>query len=394
MTKREQIWQRLHGHEAEIFGFIKNAVGNGDIARDLCQDVYLQAARNLDRLQPERSLKNWLVTVARNRVINYFRERQRRSYEPLAENLLTSESRTQIADQAFRHALNRLSSRQKQVFILRELEGLNYAELARQMKLSVAAVTSLLKRARERLSRNYLLYFLPGWFERQAAQLDLNDLARFINAFEEPEFLLARIQEKSQGFFNAIRDQWESIRKEFIPDEIFDQILAGCGPFQGKKVLDMGSGTGFVSIKSASLGAAVTGIDINPRMLDYLRTTRQNLQLDNLKLVRADIKHLPVRSGSFDLIFLTLVLHHLARPNVQLQQAAALLNPGGRLVLVDFQRHGNKELADRMHDIWLGFDQERIKKWGRSCGLRQVAAFSWNTPRDLSAFYHIYEKMG
>ena len=123
----EKIWKILHSHEADVFGYIKHAVGSADIARDIYQDVYLQALQNINKLDTDRSLKNWLMTVARNRVINYFREKKRREFVAISEdNLQTDLSFHSDYENMIRRALEKLPESQKNIFIARELDELSY----------------------------------------------------------------------------------------------------------------------------------------------------------------------------------------------------------------------------------------------------------------------------
>jgi len=116
MYEIKNIWKILHSYEAEIFGYIKHAVGSADIARDLYQDVYLQALQNIQQLDIDRSLKNWLMTVARNRVINYYREKSRREYVTIRDDIKQTdiESHTEY-EKHISQALNYLSDSQKEV---------------------------------------------------------------------------------------------------------------------------------------------------------------------------------------------------------------------------------------------------------------------------------------
>lgn len=389
----DRIWSELHAYESEVFGYIKRSVGSADLAQDLCQDVYLQALQKLDELDPQRSLKNWLITVARNRVINYYLKNKRRQFEQLTEDTLQTEIETGNFNAAFQSSLAGLPEKQKEIFILRELDGFSYQELARKLNITEAAATSLLKRARLNFSKSYLLYFLPDWFNENARYLEVQDIMRFINSFEPPENLLEQIEQKSQRYFAAIKDGWETIRCKFFSKRKLEEIFTYLGGQKNKSILDLGSGAGFVAVNCALRGNRVTGIEINTAMTAQLKQIKQNLKLPDIYLIRGNINHLPVKQNCFDQVFITLVLHHVAHPAGLIRQAAAALNIGGKMVIVDFKRHTNKESADIMRDLWLGFDPAVIRKWAGKSKLKEIRFHSWDTKEKISVFYQIFEKL-
>ena len=101
---------------------------------------------------------------------------------------------------------------------------------------------------------------------------------------------------------------------------------------------------------------------------------------------------MPFKRGQFDQVFLTLVLHHIDDPLTMLEQAAVILNTGGKLILIDFLRHQDKKFADQMHDLWLGFEPEKIQKWLKKIGLTLSVSSIWDSSYHIRVFYQIYTK--
>lgn len=390
--KHSEVWKKLHSYESLIFGYVKNAVEDAEIARDLCQDVFIQALVNMDQLDPDQNLYNWLKTVARNRIINYYRERKRRTFVELTESTIRTELETGNLRQTIEAVIKQMPEEQRDVFVLRELEGYNYKELSEHFDRSIAAVTSLLKRARVRFTRLYLLYYLPDWFRSFSADLSIEDIGRFINAFDPPLDLLQEIHRKSQKYFESIRQNWNKIRQNLFPENILDQIMQYLDPVSGKRVLDLGCGSGVVSAQSASLGKDVIGVDINKGMLEELSLVKHSLGLDRLHLIRGNITRLPLKNIQVDEIFLTLVLHHVADPQVLLQKISRLIRPEGHLIVVEYDRHRNRSFADIMHDLWMGFEPELIRQWCRKEQLTMVKSASWQAANKVNAYYLIFEK--
>ena len=159
-TKAERIWKQIREFESDIYSYLKESTGDGEIARDLCQDVYLSALSNLSVLDESRSLKNWMYTVARNRVINYLKSKRRRLSVELTEEMLVSSVKDNFSENQVMRIINTLPETQKNILIMREYEGHSYQQISKLTGISIQAVTSALKRARENFSARFLLQFL------------------------------------------------------------------------------------------------------------------------------------------------------------------------------------------------------------------------------------------
>jgi ArsR family transcriptional regulator len=78
---------------------------------------------------------------------------------------------------------------------------------------------------------------------------------------------------------------------------------------------------------------------------------------------------LPVASGSADTVILHQVLHYAQQPAAAVAEAARLLSPGGRLLIVDFAPHEHEELRFRDAHARLGFADEAVLKWMQEAAL-------------------------
>ncbi|MBD3223246.1 MAG: sigma-70 family RNA polymerase sigma factor [Caldithrix sp.] len=391
-AKKRQTWQAIHQYEGIVFGYLKNAVGDSQTARDLFQDVYLAALEHLDDLDTTRSLKEWLITVARNKTINFYKRHRRNTYQELREDILATESEPADFSEVVGNAIDALPQQQRNAFILRSVDGWSYRELADHLNLSVSALTSLLKRARENFIKQYLIYNLPFSLRANAESLQLSDLIRFVDPFEPADILLERVEQKSQRYFNQIAENWAGIRDGFINNRKLRNILKQMPDFKHELAVDIGSGTGFIALHLALQNKRVVGMDMNRKMIKYLKTTRQGLKLAEFYLLRADARRLPFKNRIAHKIFLNLVLHHIPNPPLLIRRANDILHHDGYLVIVDFMHHKNKQMADQMHDLWMGFNPDSISKWADDAGLHLFYEDKWASTKDLELFCQIFKK--
>lgn len=142
-------------HQGRVFSFVQRLCGNPDQALDLTQDTFIKVWDALPDWRPDARFETWLLRVARNTTIDALR---RRRHEPDAlpddavlvdhgptplRQLESSRSIAQLDD-----LLARLPVAQREVLLLRELEGLSYQELAAALDISEGTVKSRLARAR------------------------------------------------------------------------------------------------------------------------------------------------------------------------------------------------------------------------------------------------------
>jgi SAM-dependent methyltransferase len=79
---------------------------------------------------------------------------------------------------------------------------------------------------------------------------------------------------------------------------------------------------------------------------------------------------LPLADGSADVVLLHQVLHYAHAPAEAIGEAARLLTPGGRLLIVDFALHDREELRERAQHARLGFGDDSVLGWLAAAGLQ------------------------
>ena len=145
-----------HANHRGLFRYFYRAVGHAETARDLTQDVFVRVSRSVIPAAPEGAIRGWLFQIARNLALDHHRSSQRRPHaEPLTD--ISTRPASQDTSAQVNEALAALADVDRDVFLMREVAGLGYDEIAAACGLTPDAVRSRIHRTRlqlrERLSR-------------------------------------------------------------------------------------------------------------------------------------------------------------------------------------------------------------------------------------------------
>lgn len=170
-------------------------------------------------------------------------------------------------------------------------------------------------------------------------------------------------RDRSAAFFSAAAADWERVRHElFGTSAELLPLLALLEP--DLVVADLGCGTAQISRILAPFVRRVIGVDASAAMLEAARPRVPS----NVELRAGQLEQLPIGDGEADCAMLLLVLHYVVDPGMVLAEAARVLKPGGRLLVVDMMPHDREELQDSMGHLWLGFSIEQTQAWLQAAG--------------------------
>ncbi|MFD2264039.1 class I SAM-dependent methyltransferase [Lacibacterium aquatile] len=113
-----------------------------------------------------------------------------------------------------------------------------------------------------------------------------------------------------------------------------DLFTRHIGPLQGKRILELGSGTGIISSLLAGAGAEVTGVDLGEKMLAKARAKAADKGLP-IQFIYGDAEDPMVPQGGFDAVVNRHLVWTLPNPSQALTSWRRLLKPGGRLLIID-----------------------------------------------------------
>ncbi len=131
--------------------------------------------------------------------------------------------------------------------------------------------------------------------------------------------------------------------------KVVNTVLAEADAQPGMLAVDLGCGSGQLTITLARQVDKVIGVDVSQRMIDLLTTNAKAEGVTNIEGRATPIEHLDIAPGSVDLVVSNYALHHLrdADKALAVRRATGWLKPGGKLVLGDMMFGRGGEARDR-----------------------------------------------
>jgi len=120
-------------------------------------------------------------------------------------------------------------------------------------------------------------------------------------------------------------------------EKVSKAVLAAADPRPGDQVVDLGCGTGQLSLPLAGRGACVLAVDVSPAMITRLEVNARDRSLAGVEGIALPVENLSLPAQSFDLVVTSYALHHLrdSDKNRVVSAAYRWLRPGGTLIVAD-----------------------------------------------------------
>jgi ubiquinone/menaquinone biosynthesis C-methylase UbiE/DNA-binding MarR family transcriptional regulator len=259
-------------------------------------------------------------------------------------------------------------------------------------ELNVKDLTRILGQSQPRISRHLKLLAEAGLVERapegswvyfrlaetgqggELARLVLERIDRtdplIVRDLRRAETLRHEREAAAQAYFQSHASEWDRIRSLHVAEAEVEAAVAkalGEGPFD--LFVDLGTGTGRMLELFGNNFRRGFGLDLSPAMLAYARTKLERAGLPNVQVRQADIYDLPLADQAADAVVMHQVLHFLGDPLRAIREAARVLAPGGRLLIVDFAPHELEFLRDQFAHERLGFAGAQVRQWLGDCSL-------------------------
>lgn len=264
--------------------------------------------------------------------------------------------------------------------------------LLMQAELTVSDLTEILRQSQPRISRHLKLLSEAGLIERHregswaffrvADQEGGAEMVRLLSEYLDPEDpVLSRDRERlvavrqarakaAQDYFSAHAAQWDRIRKLHAADDAVEAaIVQALADKPMRSLLDLGTGTGrMLELFGPSIERGL-GVDLSPDMLSLARARLDRAGLKHCSVRQGDIYNLALPRESFDVVLVHQVLHFLEDGARAIREAARVLTPAGRLMVIDFAPHDLEFLREEHAHHRLGFAPETVSQWLEAAGL-------------------------
>ncbi|MBY5361282.1 metalloregulator ArsR/SmtB family transcription factor [Rhizobium leguminosarum] len=176
--------------------------------------------------------------------------------------------------------------------------------------------------------------------------------------------------ERAQAYFSRNAAEWDELRRLHAADEEVDAaVIRLLGNQSIDSLLDLGTGTGRILELLSGLYRRAIGVDASRDMLSVARANLDKSRITKATVRHADILNLPFEGQDFDLVTIHQVLHFFDQPEIAIAEAARMLRPGGRLVVIDLGPHTLEYLRDEHAHVRLGFSHQTMSDWLRKAGL-------------------------
>jgi len=181
---------------------------------------------------------------------------------------------------------------------------------------------------------------------------------------------LRKRQDKMRRYFDDLAGKFG---RQYVPGRSWKAIAEALLKLMPPMVIaDLGAGEGTIAQLMAQRARRVIAIDNSQKMVEFGGQLAKKHAIDNLEYRLGDLEDVPIRSGTVDLAFLSQALHHARHPERAIAEAWRILKPGGRLAILDLNRHHFEEAREMYADLWLGFSELELERFIKDGGFRNV----------------------
>ncbi len=243
----------LEEHRRAVERFVRFRINSVADADDVLQEVYLSAYRKQGQLQKESSFKPWILTIARNKCRDYFRQMAAQMALPLEaipETALSCEGRYGIEEPTpVQETMELLKDKDKQILYLYYWKELPQAEIAKALQLPVGTVKSRLYTAKQNFKKSY-----PYCAGETKGEIIMKKLPEFL-----PEYTI--IPSKEPPF--AVK--WEELMGWFLVPKLGEALSWGMYDLPSRKcshIYDM-------KVTGKAMVHGIEGVELTAREAEY-----------------------------------------------------------------------------------------------------------------------------
>jgi ArsR family transcriptional regulator len=260
--------------------------------------------------------------------------------------------------------------------------------LLEREELSVAELQDILAQGQSRISTHLAQLKQAGLVDdrregknayyRLTAPSELMNLLRTA-AGEVPEaaddqqalrLALRKRQDQMRRYFDELAGKFG---RQYMPGRSWKGVAEALLKLMPPMVIaDLGAGEGTISQMMAQRAKKVIAIDNSEKMVEFGAELARKHGIGNMEYRLGDLEDVPIRAGTVDLAFLSQALHHARHPHRAVEEARRILKPGGRIAVLDLNRHHFEEAREMYADVWLGFTELELERYLKDGGFRNV----------------------
>jgi ArsR family transcriptional regulator len=182
--------------------------------------------------------------------------------------------------------------------------------------------------------------------------------------------VLRKRQDKMRTFFDSVAGR---LGKDYVPGKswksLAEALLLLMPPMT---IADLGAGEGSSALLLSQRARRVIAVDSSAKMIEFGRELAARHGVTNIDYRLGDMEEIPIDSASVDLVWISQSLHHALHPDRALHEAARILAPGGRIVILDLAKHKFEEARDLYADQWLGFSESDLESMLQQAGFSAI----------------------
>jgi ArsR family transcriptional regulator len=177
-------------------------------------------------------------------------------------------------------------------------------------------------------------------------------------------------QEKMRAFFDSVAGR---LGRDYVPGQSWKAVAEALLRLMPPMVIaDLGAGDGSFALLLAQCAAKVIAVDTSTKMLEVGREQAVRNGVKNVEYRLGDMEDVPVGDAEVDVVFFSQSLHHALHPERALLEAARILKPCGRIVVLDLAKHRFEEARELYADEWLGFGEAELDSLLEKAGFAEV----------------------
>jgi ArsR family transcriptional regulator len=265
------------------------------------------------------------------------------------------------------------------ILLLLDGEELSVAELQEILVMGQSTLSTHLSQLKQaglvedrRTGKNNLYRLCPadgGVLDQILANAE-KEIPEVASDQAEMRRVVKKRQDRMRAFFDSVAGR---LGRDYVPGKSWksmaEALLRLIPPMV---VADLGAGEGSSALLLSQRAVRVIAVDSSAKMIEVGREQAARNGVANIEFRLGDMENLPIGAGEVELAFFSQSLHHALHPAAALKEAARILVPDGRIVILDLVRHRFEEARELYADEWLGFTESELEQMLAAAGFTQI----------------------